>query len=57
MTVSFPSGLFGRKSDHVTIVMKGSNSGDMSIVRNSDERADAAAEHTKQYTKASVVKC
>ena len=28
----------------------------MSTVQNSDERADAAAEHTKQYTKDSIVK-
>ena len=30
--------------------------GDMSTGQNSDERADAAAEHTNQYTKASIVK-
>ena len=27
----------------------------MTTGQNSDERADAAAEHTKQYTKASIV--
>ena len=32
------------------------DSGDMSIGQNSDKRADAAAEHTKQYTKGSIVK-